>query len=343
MEKIKYILFDINWESTDFISNNIIYKNDSFEDFFFYDKYYIGDISKYYFYSQLKNNLFKKYEFYPEEFEEYYNKCIQDLNNELNNLTYFIINGFIYGYYTKKEADNISCLFKANYDLENFKKILHNVNNTEIIDDTPDNFVKWIKEIKDLNIKNNINIPVKVYNKSDVYDCGNYGISYIKFNENELNISIFSSILQNVEHGRYIISINMLVYKNIYFEFIFTDDILDIKIPNNDVLKETWNHTLNNFYQYNKNVDNIGNRYYYVKKNYLSTLFKEQTSLQQRAIEEIEAYLYERTVLDPVSLYNDYKKKYSGKSFDNKELTNTIKYYSNIIKRVRLDIFTVNK
>ena len=343
MEKIKYILFDINWESTDFISNNIIYKNDSFEDFFFYNKFYIGDISKYYFYSHLKNNFFNKYEFYPEDFEENYTECIRDLNDELNNLTYFIINGFIYGYYTKKEADNISYLFETNYDLENFKQILHSVNNTEIIDNTPENFVKWIKETKDLDMKSNISIPVKVYNKSDKYDCGNYGISYIKFNENELNISIFSSILENVDYGRYIISLNMLIYEDIYFEFIFFDDILDIKIPNSLVLEKTWNYTLNNFYQYNKNVDIIGNRYYYVKKNFLSTLFKEQTSLQQRAIEEIETYLYERKFLDPASLYDDYNKKYIGNSFDNKELNNTIKYYSNIIKRERLDIYTVKE
>ena len=49
MKKIKYIIYDLNWELTDFKSNNEIYKNEAFQDFFIYNRNYIADISRYYF------------------------------------------------------------------------------------------------------------------------------------------------------------------------------------------------------------------------------------------------------------------------------------------------------
>ena len=70
MEQIKNIIIDTNWESTDFISNNKVYKNEVFDDIFNYDKDDIDYISKYYFYCKIKNSLYNLYEFFPEEFEK---------------------------------------------------------------------------------------------------------------------------------------------------------------------------------------------------------------------------------------------------------------------------------
>ena len=66
MEKIRDILFYTNWESTDFKSNNEIYKNEVFQDFLYSD---IFEYSKNAFYSFLKNNLYNKYQLSPEYFE----------------------------------------------------------------------------------------------------------------------------------------------------------------------------------------------------------------------------------------------------------------------------------
>ena len=344
MEKIKNILIDMDWKSTDFISNNKIYKNEVLEDYFLYDKYYISDISRYYFYTKVKNHLFNKYEFYPEKFEQYYYQdCITDLENELKDLTSFIISGYIYGYYTKEEAQNISNLFEPNYNLEQFISLLDNVNNTEIKDKTRENFLNWVKEIKILNSNDKIDINVSVYNKSD-NDSENFGISYIKFNisESELDISLFKTILDKIELGYSLIEVDKFKYENIYFQLLFYKENKSEVIPDSNLLKKEWNYILNNIYQFNNYVDNIGNRYYYLKKNFLSTLYTEQTSLEQRAKDEFQGYLYRGTVIDPGKLLQDYNKKYKGKKFNKNELNDTIKYFSNIAQRIRVDVKTVD-
>lgn len=345
MEQIKNIIIDTNWESTDFISNNKVYKNEVFDDIFNYDKDDIDYISKYYFYCKLKNSLYNLYEFFPEEFEKNnYEKCIEKIDSkELKNLICFIINGYIYGYYTKEKAQKISDLFETNYNINNLKTLLYNVNNNEILNETPEEFVNWVKKIKILNNSDYTTIDVKTYNKSDYeYNCDNYGISYIKFNESELDISLFESILEKVDTDPRILGINMFKYGDIFFELLLLDEKI-YDIPNNDILNETWILTLKNLYKYNKYVDNIGNKYYYVRKNFISTLFVEKTSLQQRAIDEFKGFLYEGTLLDPVKLLDDYNKKYKGKSFNKNELNNKIKYYSDILKRVRFDVHTTDK
>ena len=344
MEKIKIILIDIDWKSTDFIQNNKIYKNEVFDDYFLYDKYYIADISKYYLFCELKNSLFNKYEFYPNEFEnQYYNICVSNLEHEIKELTTFVIFGYIYGYYTEKEAQNISNLFEPNYNLDEFINLLYNVNNSEIKDNTPENFVTWVNEIKILNSNDKIDININVYNKFDD-ECDNFGISYIKFNksESELDISLFKTILDKIEllDQNYLIEIDMFKYEDLFFQLVFISGNIDEEIPNIDLLKEEWNSTLYKIYPFNNYVDNIGNRYYYVKKNFLSTLFVEQTSLQQRAIDELEGYLYKGTVLDSSKLLEDYNNKYKGKKFKANELNNTIKHFSDIERRIRVDVMT---
>ena len=347
MEKIKYVLFDINWESTDFISNNDIYKTEVFDDIFLYNKLHVNYMFRYYFYWRLKNNLFNKYEFYPEKFEnEYYDECIKNLDDELKNLTYFIINGFIYGYYNEEKAQDISDLFETNYDLNIFKKLSNYTNNMEVIDLKPEEILYWIKEIKELNDNDEIDIPVDVYDKTDTYDCANVGTSYIKFTSpdlSDLNLTLFSSILEKVDYGEQILSINLLIYKDIYFEFILLDENLDEIIPNITQLEKAWNNTLNNTFEYNNGVDNIGNRYYYVKKNFASTLIKEQTSLKQKAIEVSKGYFYEKTVLNYTQLYIDYTDNYKDKKFNKEELNGIISSSYNLSKRLRIDIRTLKE
>ena len=230
MEKIKNIIFDIDWNSTDFILNNEIYKNIIFDDFLSYNKFDILDIldiSEYYFYGELKNNLFNKYEFFPDEFD--YEACIQNLDLELDNLKTFIINGYIYGYYEEKEAQKISDLFYTNNSIDNLKILLDNVNNTEIYGGSPDNYIVWAKEIKEFNKTYEKNISVKVYNKSEFF---NFGISFMKFKESELDVSLFKSILDRVEFGDNKFSIDMIKYGDIFLKLLFYDNIINNKIPN---------------------------------------------------------------------------------------------------------------
>ena len=104
-----------------------------------------------------------------------------------------------------------------------------------------------------------------MYNKSEF---ANFGISFIKFKESELDVSLFKSILDKVEVGDDIYSIKMIKYGDLYLKLLFYDKVRNNKIPNDKILKDNWNQTLLNFAQFNERVDNIGNRYYYIKKKF---------------------------------------------------------------------------
>ena len=340
MKKIRNIIFDTNWTLTNFITKNELYKNEAFDDFFLFNNHDILQISRYYLYSKLKNNLFNKYEFLMEEFEEnYYEQCISDLDKEIPYLSAFAINGTIYGFYTEEQAQNISNLFDTKNFSVKFQEALGKVeiNNMDYIE-----YFNWITKINSLKENYEMNISINIYNKSDD-DYTNYGIRYISFNEKLLNVSLFNTLFQKakIDYNTTFINFEMFTYRDIYFELLFYSSDKNEKIPTNEIVKREWEKKLNNCYEYNKNVDNIGNRYYYVKKNFLLALIKQQTSLEQRARDEILGYQNEGIILDPAKIWEEYQNEYNDKSFDKKELNNTLRYYTNIINRISLDVYTI--
>jgi hypothetical protein len=348
LETIKNIIIDTNWASTDFITNNIIYKNEVFQDFLIFDKSNIEEISKYYFYCKLKNSLYNKYEFFPKDFEqEYYEICVSDLENELEDLTTFIINGYIYGYYTEDQATKIYELFEIQDISLKFNEIIKNANINDI---NSENYVNWVNEISEL--KNNYN---QVYINSGVYNktyFDNYGIRYMSFDEcishdeSLINITLFESVFSkaSIDYETSLVNYHMIYYRDIYFELIFYDNNKSSTIPNNATVKTEWENRIGNCSSFNDPVDNIGNRYYYFKKNFVLSLIKKQTSLEQRAVDELMGFKSNGKVFDPEKLMKDYNDKYKDKKFDEKELNETLKYYNESIAKENkkvLDIFIV--
>jgi hypothetical protein len=348
LETIKNIIIDTNWASTDFITNNIIYKNEVFQDFLIFDKSNIEEISKYYFYCKLKNSLYNKYEFFPKDFEqEYYEICVSDLENKLEDLTTFIINGYIYGYYTEDQATKIYELFEIQDISLKFNEIIKNANINDI---NSENYVNWVNEISEL--KNNYN---QVYINSGVYNktyFDNYGIRYMSFDEyishdeSLINITIFESVFSKakIDYETSLVNYHMIYYRDIYFELIFYDNNKSSTIPNNATVKTEWENRIGNCSSFNDPVDNIGNRYYYFKKNFVLSLIKKQTSLEQRAVDELMGFKSNGKVFDPEKLMKDYNDKYKDKKFDEKELNETLKYYNESIAKENkkvLDIFIV--
>ena len=333
LEKIKKIIYETNWESTDFYTKNEIYKYEALEDYFKYDKSDFEQISEYYFYYKLKNDFFNKYEFFPEEFNS--DKCIQKnyKSKKFKYLNAFIINGYIYGYFTEKQAENISNIFETNHTVYDFINILNDVNNNKLIENTTNQFIDWINEIKELEENKKIIINSTVYNISEY---GTFGVSYIKLNEPELDISIFNSMLEKVEYDGLLFYTRLFKYKNIYIELLF-DEPLD----NEDIIIE-WKNILDKFNEFKQNVDNIGNRYYYIIKNFKLSLYKQQASLKQRAIDEFKVYLYKDTIIDPNELMTNYDKEYTNTKINKEELNKIIEHYSNIDDRKRLDIIPEN-
>ena len=148
-------------------------------------------------------------------------------------------------------------------------------------------------------------IDEKVYNKYE--ENINYGVCYAKIGASPLDIYIFNSILQRVSFGHYLIFYQMIIVGDIYFELLFYDPEITSEIPNDKLIESEWNYLLNNFDEFNKDVDDIGNRYYYVKKNLISSLIDTQTSLVKRAQNELREYFYDGLIIDE---YNNNYDKY---------------------------------
>jgi hypothetical protein len=333
MKTIKMIIFETKWESTDFKYNNEIYKNEAFDDFFIFDKFYVENIAQYYLYYKLKNNIYNKYEFYPDEFEKYnYTSCLSE-EFKYNYLTSFIVNGYIYGYYTREEAQKICDLFETNYENTYYKEILFTVGNPI----SPENFTNWIKQVNQLNESDKVYIDEKVYNKYE--ENINYGVCYAKIGASPLDIYIFNSILQRVSFGHYLIFYQMIIVGDIYFELLFYDPEITSEIPNDKLIESEWNYLLNNFDEFNKDVDDIGNRYYYVKKNLISSLIDTQTSLVKRAQNELREYFYDGLIIDPKKIIDEYNNNYDKYKY----LNDLTKEFGDILDKKIYEVHTVGK
>ena len=300
VKEIKNIIYDTDWESTDFLINNEFYKNETFDAFFNLEKSSLY-IANYYFLCKVKNGLYNKYEFNKDNFESIYKfYCFNNIKENIKNLTKFIVNGFIYGYCNQSLAENIAKLFdKENYEEEiiNLEKILKSVN----INKTVENFINWIKEIRILNSTGeSISINETLVNKS----TGNIGFRYISLS-NEKDITkkfmklsiiekMFNNIIQYTNASNYLLNLEMFTYRDIYFGLFLYDSNNPNKNPNNKALIDKVFKSIieysSNFYKYS--VDNIGDRFYYFQKNFKSVLFKKQVSFKQKGNDELKNIVY---------------------------------------------------
>jgi hypothetical protein len=90
---------------------------------------------------------------------------------------------------------------------------------------------------------------------------------------------------------------------------------------------------------YKVEVDNIGDRFYYLQRNLDLILFKKQSCLEQKAYEELNYRIYNYTLLDPEKIsneYNNYRKEHNYKFSEIKEL------FEKTNKSKKFDVYTVN-
>ena len=117
-------------------------------------------------------------------------------------------------------------------------------------------------------------------------------------------------------------------------------DYNDMSKTYDKLVEEEWSIRLDSCYDYNRDVDNIGNRYYYIKKNFVSSLEKEQTSLKQRALDELRGFQSNNTIIDPAEVMKEYEAKYHNVTLsDEKELNNTIEKFKSLDNRTRFNVY----
>jgi hypothetical protein len=330
MKTIKNITFDTKWDSNEFEYNEI-YKNEALDDYFNLNTNDIEYIALNYLYSKLKNNVFNKYEFFPDEFEKNnYTKC-KELTT-FKQLTSFIVNGYIYGYYTKEKAQIIYDLFETNYEDADIFELLITVENNI----SPKDFINWISQVNELNETDKIYINPKIFNRTEQ---GNYFVSYIKLDGSPLDTYIFNSILSKIPLMSFLFYYNLIIVGDFYFELIFYVPSFYSDIPYENFIQYEWNSILNKFGEFDASVDNIGNRYYYVKKNLISSLIEKQTSLILKAQGEMREYFHDGLSIDPKKIIDEYKEK-KEKYQDLKDLTEE---FRDILDKKRYLVCTVGK
>jgi hypothetical protein len=207
--------------------------------------------------------------------------------------------------------------------------------------------MKSINDISDN--ETNITINSKLYNKSE---NGNIGTTYRLFKSTNiekfyLNISIFQSLINGVKKNETfsLISNEMMYYKKLFFELIFTEDNNNITIQNKTKIAKEWNNLLDLCKkEFNNQVDNIGNRYYYMIKNFALNVNTTQTSLSNKGLEEIELKEYEGNILDRLMIIDEYKEKYDNNIISETELDETINYYEKKLDNSKsINIFVGNE
>ena len=343
------IIFNTNWEMTDFISNNEKYKLEAMEYFFNFEKHPLTYKGKYYFYCKVKNGLLNKYEFNETDFEyNYYTYFLNNITTNINNLNKFIVNGLIYGYYEQSEAEKIAKIFEWNREKkDNIKALLTQVHNYIEID----NYIYWTNEINRLNDNDPNNntdyIDRNIIDKS----INNVGFRYISlssdsdFNSYYMQLSLletmFNSIINtNVFISNYLKYYEMLIYRDIYFNFMLYEPNDEKCNPNNNSFVDNiFNHMFEEAEKtYKKIVDNIGDRFYYLQKNLELILFKKKSNLVQRAIEELNYRIYNYSFLNPEEIIEKYNE---NKSRSNYNFNNLKQFFKSINKNKTFDVNTL--
>ena len=333
---VKNITFDTNWNLTDFIDNNEIYKYETFEDFLNFDYDIAEDVGKYYFYDKVKNGLFNKYEFNKDKFENIYKEyCLYSIKENINKLNKFIVNCSIYGYFNDSMPEKIFNIFERKNieeEIKNIRSLLIEVNNSTHLE----NFSYWNNEIKQLDEfdkNNSIEIDSNILYELEE----NTNITYISLTDDSnindgdiyMKISLLDFMFNNIYNyiSEYIIHIDMFTYKYIYFQMMYYNNDYTIENIFNKMLDEAQK-------AYSQWVDNIGDRFYYLQKNLGLALFKSQSSLKQKALDDLNFRIYNYSTLhldQIVKEYNNKKKNYDFESIR--------QFLKNINKNKRFNIY----
>ena len=98
---------------------------------------------------------------------------------------------------------------------------------------------------------------------------------------------------------------------------------------------------MNKIDEFNDNVDNIGNRFYYLINNFALYINKTQTSLYEKGFEEINRTEYEWTILN-ISQIIEREKIYKNKQIEFSDFENIINNFKDLKETKKVNAFIGN-
>ena len=190
--------------------------------------------------------------------------------------------GHIFGYLTFKEAEAIYDLFNEYIEEDSFEHLL-NLLGIEDLNIGAENFSNW------MNSKNNLKS-----NKSESIICPKKDpkiekyrfIHWSKFDlKNKIMSSIFNNLLNDaIKNSNSDILLDSLVFSQgeIYLQFALMKD-------KNEFPEYITNIIMDNKKKYNKKVDFVGNRLYYIIRNNIMDLNAKHENMESSAILRLDS------------------------------------------------------
>ena len=235
----------------------------------------------------------------------YYKFPVRNFINEetVMNQTFnsFIIEAYIFGYYSKEESLKICDIF--NESNNNFSSTLEAANltgkrnNTYII--TKHNFVKKLVSRNDIN---EIHIDTNFTNEINDPNKSNYKIYfYKKFSNYSYKNSIFSSTIEKIlKDNRDNIIVTGWNQMNTYLKVVFNKKIDDKNVNINDIIIQELDKS-----GITEEVDVIGTRFYYVMKSIQQTTVEKHDELKDGGRKKAFENLYDRKFDPDKNIYFD--------------------------------------
>ena len=245
------------------------------------------------------------YNFYKFPIRKFINEKVQ-MDQNFNS---FIIEGYIFGYYSKDESLKICDIFNKSsnsfYSTLEAANLFNKRNNSYII--TKDNFVKKLVSRIDINeiyIDTNFSSDLNNSNsRNNIKNKKNQTYFYKKFSHYSYKNSILSKTIENIlKDNRDNIIVTGWNQMNSYLKVVFNKKIDDENININDIIIQELDKS-----GITEEVDVIGTRFYYIMKNIQQSKIDKHDDLKEGAITKSVENLYDREFDPDKNIYFDMK------------------------------------
>ena len=235
----------------------------------------IDDIIKLEFYKYIYDDLpfYNYYKFPIDEFEEKRIEFTTTIDST-------IMQGYIYGYISKEDSLKICDIFEKT-GVEKFTETLTkaNLNNDKI---NIKNFVE--------KLMNKVDIPSNIINKKYSEQIDNEIYFFKKMAKYNYKNSVFAYIIEDIfEDINSNISVKMMTQKYIFLKIICKNNISCTK---DNIMTKIINEINNS--GLDKQIDLIGNRFYYYLKSTQNMITDKHETLKSASIQKIYENLYNR-------------------------------------------------
>ena len=259
-------------------------------------------------YYSLNKYLYKYYDFPLKDLnttDGYENKCKCKYNSNPSDLyetiyKYIVIDGQIYGYYSKIQAQEIVEIFKEeNNKEENFNTILSNagLSNLNI---TAETFRNWIlmQKLEDFKNQNKTLITHENLNHREKYTY-----RYIFWSDYSLSNRIKSSVFEHIikplngfKIDNFTINFRFIHKNATYFFIDIKKDRNSYSTINDDIYEKIKNEILNKYNEfkdhYNSRFNIVGTRFYFLVKNTIDQQYIPIRNMENNARKLLRSDLY---------------------------------------------------